>query len=259
MSVFRIAHLSDIHFGDENRAAVEAATDWLCRETVDLIVISGDLTRYARVAEFRAASAWLAGLPHPRVVTPGNHDTPHIGLLHRAIAPFGRFETFIGPAAAQSWRGAGVAVRGVNTARGLQFRLNWSKGAISDRQVREVAGGFQASDALRIVVGHHPLIEMPGGPMSGRVRGGTKAADRLVAARVDLVLSGHVHAPFVRPWPGGDGRTYAVGAGTLSVRERGASAGFNLMEAGADQIAITALGWSGSAYAPSQRWAVARR
>jgi 3',5'-cyclic AMP phosphodiesterase CpdA len=259
LKMFRIAHLSDIHFGDENPAALNAATNWLGREAVDLIVISGDLTRYATLAEFEAAAAWLAGLPHPWLVTPGNHDTPYVGLLERAIAPFGRFQKFIGPAAAQSWRGAGVAVRGVNTARGLQLRLNWSKGAISQRQARETADWFQADDTLRIVVAHHPLIEMIGGPMSARVRGGTRAAGRLVDAKVDLVLSGHVHAPFVWPYPDGDGKTYAVGAGTLSVRERGVPPGFNLIETDAHQIRITALGWSGSTYAPSRSWAMDRR
>jgi predicted phosphodiesterase len=80
-----------------------------------------------------------------------------------------------------------------------------------------------------------------------------------VDARVDLVLSGHVHAPFVWPYPDGDGKTYAVGAGTLSVRERGVSPSFNLIETDADQIRITALGWSGSTYAPTHSWAIDRR
>ena len=65
-----------------------------------------------------------------------------------------------GPARFQAWRGRGVGVVGVNTARGAQPRLNWSKGQISSRQADEVAGWFQAGDLLRIVVVHHPLIEL---------------------------------------------------------------------------------------------------
>ena len=78
MTAFRLAHLSDIHFGGENREALAAATDWMAGEALDLVVVSGDLTRYGEVAEFRAAAAWLESLPHPRFVTPGNHDAPYL-------------------------------------------------------------------------------------------------------------------------------------------------------------------------------------
>src|SRR5690606_27829227 len=66
----RIAHLSDIHFGDENRAAVAAATARLQADGVDLTVVSGDLTRFGEVTEFEQAAAWLKGLPGPKLVTP---------------------------------------------------------------------------------------------------------------------------------------------------------------------------------------------
>ncbi|MDZ4376100.1 MAG: metallophosphoesterase, partial [Phenylobacterium sp.] len=69
----RIAHLSDIHFGGENTAAVAAAGDMIRDGEFDLTIVSGDLTRFAEVAEFEAATAWLSTLPEPRLVTPGNH------------------------------------------------------------------------------------------------------------------------------------------------------------------------------------------
>ena len=53
----RLAHLSDIHFGGENAAAVAAATEMLNAQAFDLVVVTGDLTRYAEVAEFEAAAA----------------------------------------------------------------------------------------------------------------------------------------------------------------------------------------------------------
>lgn len=259
MTVFRLAHLSDIHFGDQNRDALAATSEWLAEHAVDLVVVSGDLTRYAEVAEFEAAAAWLDTLPQPRLVTPGNHDAPYLAPVERILTPFRRFERLIGPAASQTWRDASTAVRGVNTARGAQPRLNWSKGWITAKQADEAVAWFQPDDALRIVVVHHPLIEMLGGPMSARVWGGGAAAERFAKGHVDLVLSGHIHAPFVWPYPAGDHKTYAVGAGTLSIRERGVAAGFNMIEVDAGQIQVTALSWSGSKLAPSQTWAVDKR
>ena len=105
MNPFRIAHLSDIHFGQENPEALAAATTFVAQEDLDLIIVSGDLTRYAEVAEFEAAAAWLEGLPHPVLVTPGNHDAPYLDWAERVLKPFRRFERFIGPAMTQNWRG----------------------------------------------------------------------------------------------------------------------------------------------------------
>jgi hypothetical protein len=92
------------------------------------------------------------------------------------------------------------------------------------------------------VVCHHPLIEMLGGPMTAKVHGGTAAAQAFSQAGVDLVLTGHIHAPFVHPYPFADGCTQAVGSGTLSVRERGVPPSFNVIEVDDVDIRITGPG-----------------
>lgn len=45
------------------------------------------------------------------------------------------------------------------------------------------------------------------------MHGGHDAALALSGAQVDLVLTGHVHAPFALPYPGGDGRAHTGGRG----------------------------------------------
>jgi len=255
----RLAHLSDIHFGGENKDAVAAAGERIRSGDFDLTIVSGDLTRFAEHPEFEAATAWLKTLPQPQLVTPGNHDAPYLAWAERLFAPFSRFERHVGPAPAQSWRQGGVAVRGINTARGAQPRINWSKGQISRTQAKRAAAWFEPGDRVRIVVVHHPLIEMIGGPMTARVWGGEKAAEDFTEAGVDLVLSGHIHAPFTWPYPHGDRRTYAVGAGTLSVRERGVPPGYNEVEVEDGCIRVTALAWTGSKFEPYRTWALDRR
>ena len=259
--MIRLAHLSDIHFGGENAEAVAAARDLVNAGDFDLTVISGDVTRYGEPAEFAAAVEWLGGLAGPRLVTPGNHDAPYLAVAQRLFTPFRRFEAAFGPARQQTFLGPGLAVCGVNTARGAQPRLNWSKGQIARRQVdRALSWLSQApQESVRIVVCHHPLAEMIGGPMTARVWGGGAACKAFAEAQVDLVLSGHIHAPFTWPYPCGDGRTYAVGAGTLSVRERGVPPGFNLLEIERATIRIAALAWTGSHFEPYRTWSVDRR
>jgi 3',5'-cyclic AMP phosphodiesterase CpdA len=259
--VIRLVHLSDIHFGGENVAAVAAAAEAVNAGGFDLVVVSGDLTRFGEPQEFAAARDWLAGLKGPQLVTPGNHDAPYLAWPERIFAPFRRFEAAIGPAAAQTHLGNGFAVRGVNTARGAQPRLNWSKGQIAPAQADAAAAWLQAAapDCVRVVVCHHPLMEMIGGPMTARVWNGGAAARAFAEAGVDLVLSGHIHAPFLWPYPFGDGKTYAVGAGTLSVRERQVPAGFNVVEIDRAAIRIAALAWTGSHFEPYRTWSVDRR
>jgi 3',5'-cyclic AMP phosphodiesterase CpdA len=260
----RIAHLSDIHFGGENKGAVAAAFDRLAAEPPDLTVISGDLTVAGAAAEYAAAGEWTGGLAARGcrlLMLPGNHDTPTFDIPVRLTAPWGRWRRAFGPSDGVTFDAPGLAVIGFNTARGVQPRLNWSKGAVDRRQVRHAAARLASAPAgaLRVAACHHPLVELPDGPMSGRVWGGAHAAQALAEAKADLVLTGHIHAPFAMAYPYGDGQTLAVGASTLSVRERGAPAGYNLIEADGPEIRVTALGWGGHAFAPWRSWAFARR
>jgi 3',5'-cyclic AMP phosphodiesterase CpdA len=257
----RLLHMSDIHFGIENPSALEAASRFAAETPFDLLVVSGDFTQSGDHAEFRSASSWLAGLPGPRLMTPGNHDTPWMGLAERAAAPFSRYARAIGPPSSATFDASGLSAYALNSARGWQIRLNWSKGELSSRQAKMAVRRLQSAppDSVRVVVCHHPLVEVEGGPMTGRVRGGAAAAERFATAGIDLILTGHLHAPFVQALPFGDGRTYAVGAGTLSLRERDAPPGFNVIEIADDRMTVRAMAWTGQALDVSHNWEVALR
>lgn len=257
----RLAHLSDIHFGGESTAAVAAAAAWVAEHRPDLVVVTGDVTREGASDEFEAAKSWVGALAAESLVVPGNHDTPYFSLMKRLFAPWRRYERYFGPLSQDAFQRPGLAIATVNTARGVQMRANWSKGALGERQaVRAVAALARADPgALKIVACHHPLVEMIGGPMSGQVHGGREGAEIFARGRVDLVLTGHVHAPFALPFPGGDGKTWAVGAGTLSTRERGAPIGFNCIEVAAATVTVTALAWTGSHFEPWRTWLIDRR
>lgn len=257
----RLAHLSDIHFGGENRDAVAAVADWIVAHRPDLTIITGDVTREGAQSEFAAAQAWISGLQSPSVVVPGNHDTPYFSLAKRLFAPWKRYERHFGDLSTQPHLQPGLAVARVNTARGVQLRSNWSKGAIAQPQVAAALTALATAPAgaLKIVACHHPLIEMIGGPMSGEVHGGHDAAVAFSEGAVDLVLTGHVHAPFALPYPGGDGKTWAVGASTLSVRERGAPIGFNDIQVDEACVTVAAQAWTGSHFEPWRTWIIDRR
>ena len=128
-------------------------------------------------------------------------------------------------------------------------------------QARQAVSWFAGapSDRFRGGALHHPLTGMIGGPMTGKVWGGTDAARDFSEAGVDIVISGHVHAPFALPYPFADERTYAIGCGTLSVRERGVPAGFNIIEVDDREIRVRAQAWSGSHFEAYRTWSLDRR
>lgn len=257
-----LVHLSDVHFGTENAAAVAAATALSHEIAPDLVVVSGDLTQSGRSREFQAAADWLKTLPEPLFVTVGNHDVPYWDPLARLFWPWRRFETTIGhPAHDHQFQAPGLMVRGVTTARGAQLRGNWSKGVIDLDQTRTAAEALRAAPegALRIIACHHPLIEMLGTPMTGEVRRGREAALILTEAGVDLILTGHVHVPFALAVDVGDRCSYAVGCGTLSTRERGMAPGFNRIDWTDETVTVTALGFDGQAFEPIRTWNLERR
>jgi 3',5'-cyclic AMP phosphodiesterase CpdA len=175
--ITRLLHLSDVHFGGENVGAAEAVIAFAIAEAADLILVTGDLTLNGLPREFEAAARWLQRLPTPRLVTPGNHDTPYWNLLLRALTPFARYQRYIGTAGGEDFDGPTVAARTINTARGAQPRPDWSKGAIDLEQCRltvcDLAAG--APGALKVVACHHPLVEALDTPVTGGVHRGEEA------------------------------------------------------------------------------------
>jgi 3',5'-cyclic AMP phosphodiesterase CpdA len=257
-----VLHFSDIHFGCENVEAVAAARAYAHAVKPDLVLVTGDVTQIGALREFKAAAAWLTSMPEPIFVIPGNHDTPYWDLIARMAWPWRRYEEIIKhPAIDHEYDTADLAVRGINTARAAQLRLNWSKGAIDLDQVRKAARALKAAPpaALKIIACHHPLIEMDNTPMTGGVRYGCDAAEIFADAGVDLVLTGHVHVPFALEIPVADHRSHGVGAGTLSMRERGQPASFNHIDWDATEIRVAAKQWTGSAFETGPSWRYKRR
>jgi 3',5'-cyclic AMP phosphodiesterase CpdA len=223
-----LLHISDLHFGEEDRAALEAVEAFAHAEKPDVIVASGDLTAVGRQREFEAAFSWLAQLGAPVVATPGNHDTPYYELLPRLIAPFAGYHRRNAGVATPTLRMGPFAIATINSARGVQFRKNWALGAVSTSQVDAVSTFLRESNQgeVRILATHHPLLWPDDALIQGDTRGGAEARKRLLDMGVQVFLSGHLHTPHVHLINGPAKAAAAITAPTLSIRQRGANAGF---------------------------------
>jgi len=228
----RILHLSDLHFGVEDKTAIAAVTRFVADERPDMVIVSGDLSAVGSAGELEDACGWLASLGPPVVATPGNHDVPYHEVLPRFRRPFERYVRASAGRLADGWRSDDLFVCTVNTARGWQLRPNWALGAISRAQRRAACAALAQAPvhALKVVVTHHPLLVPPNSPVDGRTSGGKHAAHRMIDAGADLMLSGHLHVMQALRIYGRRGNAVFLISGTLSCRLRGAPAGFLMIE-----------------------------
>lgn len=223
----RLFHISDIHFGLEDRRALDWVAQCIAREKPDAVSITGDLTMRARHREFTAACQWIMALDVPVTVEVGNHDLPYFNLIERFIDPYRRFRA-IEKLLERELTLPGIAIVPLKTTARAQWRMNWSKGVVGAVSLRQTLAAIDALPAgVRAVVAcHHPLVEA-GTRGKALTRGGERALAELAARNVQAVLSGHVHDPFdlIHPTPNGPVRM--IGAGTLSQRVRSTPPSFN--------------------------------
>lgn len=242
-----IVHLSDLHFGRVDEALLGPLREAVVAARPDLVVVSGDLTQRARSAQFRAAAGWLATLPRPQLVVPGNHDVPLYDVVRRFVAPLARFRRHIEDEEFPYYEDAEIAAIALNTARSLTFK----GGRINRAQVDEVARRFRGlpEAVTRIVVSHHPFDLPEGAEASDLVGRAQMAMQAFAGCGVDLFLSGHLH----RTHSGNTARRYAIDgfaalvvqAGTAtSTRGRGEANSFNVVRIGAADMQVETLAWA---------------
>jgi 3',5'-cyclic AMP phosphodiesterase CpdA len=237
--MIRLFHVSDVHFGREDREAIAWFDAVVHDEQPDAIVMTGDLTMRARAREFAAAAEWLEGLKRPVTVEVGNHDLPYFNPFARLFTPYRRYKK-LESAIEKTLDIRGVTVVPMKTTARFQFR-NWSKGVVSDGSLRRAVEGVQTADksGLTLVACHHPLIEA-GTRGTAKTRHGAPALAALAAAGADAVLSGHVHDPFDVPHQSGGRTIRMIGAGTLSCRTRDSRPSFNELRIDGRDLQVTA-------------------
>lgn len=223
----RLFHISDLHFGLEDRNAL----DWFARcvrvERPAAVLITGDLTMRARSHEFAAACAWIEALDAPVTVEVGNHDLPYFNPFARFFRPYARIRG-IERLVERELDLTGLAVVPLKTTARAQWRLDWSKGWVTQSALARTLAAIDALPAgtVTLVTAHHPLVEA-GTKGRALTRGGERALTELARRGVAAVLTGHVHDAFdlMKETPAGPIRM--IGAGTLSQRIRSTPPSFN--------------------------------
>ena len=241
-----IAHLSDLHFGRIEEAVLDPLVAAVAAVSPDVVVVSGDLTQRARTQEFVQARAFLARLPLPQVVVPGNHDVPLYNVFARLLRPLQKYVRHIEPDLSPSFVDREIAVLGVNTARALVIkngRINQAQVDILRDRMSRLGG-----EVVKVVVTHHPFDVTPEVDRDERVGRADMAMQMFAQCGVDVLLAGHLHSG--RTLVTGDRRAVsgygalAVSAGTAtSERRRGDANSFNVLRLQKHRIEVERFDW----------------
>ncbi len=250
-----IAHISDLHFGKEDKKIQESLLKHVQNLKPDLVVISGDLTQRAKKHQFVLAKKFIADIPFKTLVIPGNHDMPLYNMPKRFLKPLKEYKRHITDELNPFFADEEIAVFGLNTTRSLSGLL----GKISKKQIAKLHKEFSGVDAslTKIVVTHHPFVNSNG----KKVRIISRASKTMKAIEhsgADVILAGHLHIGF-----SGDvssayhlvGRSIIVAhAGTaFSTHHRREPNSFNLLHIHENTIDIEVHMWDEKIFTVTQK------
>jgi 3',5'-cyclic AMP phosphodiesterase CpdA len=266
----RIAHLSDLHFGRTDPAAVESLAKDISANPPDLVVISGDLTMRARRSEFIEAKAFLDRLPAPFFAVPGNHDITAYRPIERFVDPYRRWQTYISKVFEPKWQDEEIALIGLNTARSMTLNWNWAHGSVSHQQMARVRSDLEVlpSNLFRILVAHHPFMAPEGADDTRLVARSSLALEMFSRAGANLLLSGHLHLGYRRSYErhveaerAGEAGPVAESIGPMivlhastatSTRLRGHRNAYNLVSIDRGVLTITVREWDGGKWSDAK-------
>jgi 3',5'-cyclic AMP phosphodiesterase CpdA len=201
----RLAHVTDLHFGEADPAMAALLAEDVRAAKPDAILNSGDLTRRAERREFAAAWEFMNSLGAPVLAVPGNHDISPSNLIQRFFSPRRRWHGGLPEGSVQELTLPGVSIFGLDTVRRAHWHLDWSAGGVSDSRMARLRARLRGRAEPRcLLLCHHPLRH-PAALAWRRLPVNTRHLLKLLREEgVEAILSGHLHVPQVLRGTAGD-------------------------------------------------------
>src|SRR6476659_10585287 len=177
VSPFRIAHLSDLHCGEQYFEAtlLDRAIAEINELEPDIVICSGDLTSFGFKHEYQLARQYLDKIEcESLVVISGNYDSRNVGYVH--------FEELFGE------RNSVLRLGDAQIVSVDSSEPDLDNGQIGRGRYRWIEEQFAPDASLRVFVLHHHLLPVPGtGRERNIVHDAGDTLETLQRANVDLV------------------------------------------------------------------------
>ncbi|MEM9312242.1 MAG: metallophosphoesterase, partial [Pseudomonadota bacterium] len=194
----RLFHISDVHFGVENREALAQVEQAIKAERPDALVCTGDITQRATHRQYAAAQEWFGKFDVPIWLDPGNHDMPYFNLIERFSDPYRRFNTLRASVAVDQFETEDLVLTPLKTTVRSQNRWPWSDGHVTwsaEGRTLDALRRYEGDPRHLIVTAHHPLHGPKIGGPTDTIRG-NEVLGILAYEGMDAILTGHIHKPF---------------------------------------------------------------
>lgn len=239
MSLLRVAHLSDPHFGTIHMGVGDGLLSILREVQPHLILLTGDITQRARANQFKAAKHFIDEIGCEAVMAvPGNHDIPLGNIYARIFHPYKGYENIFKQKLEQNIVLKDICITCLNSTSRWRHVQGDFQNSYLEKQFQE----NYSQCKVRIVAFHHPMDCAKHIDDKNLLKGRNNAIALFDRHYVDMVLSGHIHDPYANlsdaRYPQIQRKIILSVAGTcLSSRTRaGAPNSFNLIEINTDLI-----------------------
>ncbi len=184
-----LVQISDLHVGEVHfvPSLLTRAIDEINELNPDIVIITGDLTANGFRREYDTVKNYLSPIKCSNlIVQPGNHDSRNVGYIH--------FEDIYGE------RYVTYSNEKVKIVAADSTEPDLDNGQIGRENYKWIKSEFANVDdnVFRIFSMHHHLLPVPS---TGRERNIVNDAgdvlEVLVDSKIDLVLCGHKHVPYI--------------------------------------------------------------
>lgn len=237
----KLVHISDLHFGTERNGIVDALIVDIQAINPDIIIVSGDLTQRARHSQFQQARIFLDQLSSSKVLcVPGNHDIALYNLIERFFYPYAKYKNYIANDICMNVLQDEIAVLGINSTTPYKSM----GGYVTDEQLAAVGRFFKdhSNSKVKMIVMHHNLIKSERHKI---INDSEKIIAAFAACNVNIILSGHIHAPHIEKLKNNDlaHHMYIVTAGTAISTRTTLPNSFNVLEFAEGQFKLSIREW----------------
>ncbi|SFF26247.1 metallophosphoesterase [Nitrosomonas sp. Nm166] len=239
MSLLRVAHLSDPHFGTTRIDVVNGLLNILKEIQPDLILLTGDITQRARANQFHAAKDFIDQLgPAAVIAVPGNHDIPLVNIYARIFHPYKGYKNIFKQKLEQNIVLKDLCITCLNSTSPWRHIQGDFQNSYLEKQFQK----NYSQCKVRIVAFHHPMDCAKHVDDKNLLKGRNNAIALFDRHNVDMIVSGHIHDPYVSlseaRYPHIQRKMILSVAGTcLSSRTRaGAPNSFNMIKINTDLI-----------------------
>lgn len=192
---FRLAHLSDLHFGADVPDVINAVANKIKDLAPDLIIVTGDITQRARREQFRAARRFLDQLlPISMISIPGNHDIPLFNIVARLFYPYWGYSRYFKGSLQGMHQQGGVEVLTLNSTH----KFRHVQGQLDLDHLDNALSQFNKLCHVRVVAFHHPMDCLKSIDEKNLLLNAPDVVQLLDKYKVDLVVGGHIHDPVTR-------------------------------------------------------------